>query len=232
MKKIFISALAASISLAGTAQKVNKSWQLLFNGKNTQGWHNYGKTTIGKGWKVENGTLHLDASAKNDWQSADGGDIVFEQEFTNFHLSLEWKIAKNGNSGIMFFVHEDTLQYKYPWMTGPEMQVLDNNGHPDAKIFKHRAGDLYDLIPCSKETVKPAGQWNHAEVICNKGVLTFKLNRTVVVTTTLWDAAWKKLVAESKFNAYPGFGIYQKGKIALQDHGDDVWYRNIKVRQL
>ena len=113
-----------------------------------------------------------------------------------------------------------------------EMQVLDNNGHPDAKIPKHRAGDLYDLISCSKETVKPAGEWNLAEIKAEKGKLEFFLNGENVVTTTLWDENWKKLVAGSKFKAWPGFGTYTKGKIGLQDHGNTVWYRNVMIKKL
>jgi len=89
---------------------------------------------------------------------------VTDEEYENFDLKLEWKIAKNGNSGIIFFVHEDTAKYKATYETGPEMQVLDNDGHPDGKIVKHRAGDLYDLISCRKETVKPVGEWNAAEI--------------------------------------------------------------------
>lgn len=124
-----------------------------------------------------------------DWQIKDGGDIVSDSAYDNFHLKLEWKIAKNGNSGIIFYIHEDTAKYEWPWNTGPEMQVLDNNGHPDSKIIKHRAGDLYDLISSSKETVKPAGEWNLAEIKSQNGKLELSLNGEVVVSTTLWDDA-------------------------------------------
>lgn len=222
------------------AQKMNKltkeekkeGWTLLFNGKNLKGWHKYGGAPVGSAWKVTEGTLHLDATEKDGWQIKDGGDIITDGQFDNFHLSLEWKIAKDGNSGIIFYIHEDTAQYDYPWMTGPEMQVLDNAGHPDSKIHKHRAGDLYDLIPCKEESVKPFGEWNHAEIKCVNGQLDFFLNGVQVVSTTLWDEAWKQLVAGSKFAEMPGFGKYKSGKIGLQDHGDNVWYRNVKIRQL
>jgi hypothetical protein len=112
------------------------------------------------------------------------------------------------------------------------MQVLDNNGHPDAKIIKHRAGDLYDLVSVSKETVKPVGEWNTAEIISNNGSLRFNLNGEQVVITTMWDDAWRTMLAGSKFKDMEGFGTYKKGKISLQDHGDNVWYRNIKIRKL
>jgi hypothetical protein len=207
-------------------------WQLLFDGESTKGWHKYGGKPVGSAWKIADGAIYLDTTIKENWQIKDGGDIVTDDEFENFHLKLEWKIAKDGNSGIMFYVHEDTAKYKWPWETAPEMQVLDNNGHPDAKILKHRAGDLYDMISCSKETVKPYGEWNLAEVKCVNGKLDFYLNGENVVSTTIWDDNWKKMVAGSKFVKMPDFGTYKKGKIALQDHGNTVWYRNVMIRKL
>lgn len=209
-----------------------EGWQLLFDGSSTKGWHKYGGAPVGAAWKVVDGTLHLAVSEKKDWQAQNGGDIVSDEEFENFHLKLEWKIDTCGNSGMMFYVNEDTTKYKYPWETGPEMQVLDNKCHPDSKIPKHRAGDLYDLISCSKETVKPALEWNLAEIKCVNGKLEFFLNGENVVTTQLWDDAWKKMVAGSKFSKMPGFGTYKKGRIALQDHGNNVWYRNVRIKRL
>lgn len=209
-----------------------EGWQLLFDGSSTKGWHKYGGAPVGAAWKAVDGTLHLAVSEKKDWQAQNGGDIVSDEEFENFHLKLEWKIDTCGNSGMMFYVNEDTSKYKYPWETGPEMQVLDNKCHPDAKIPKHRAGDLYDLISCSKETVKPALEWNLAEIKSVNGKLEFFLNGENVVTTQLWDDAWKKMVAGSKFSKMPGFGTYKKGRIALQDHGNNVWYRNVRIKRL
>jgi hypothetical protein len=147
-------------------------------------------------------------------------------------LKLEWKISKNGNSGIIFNVHEDPSKYKETYNTGPEVQVLDNEGHPDGKILKHRAGDLYDLIKSSSEPVKAPGEWNAVEIINNKGKLQIFVNGINVVTTNMWDDNWKQLIAGSKFKNMPDFGTFKKGRIALQDHGDAVWYRNIKIKQL
>ena len=214
-----------------TEEEKRDGWQLLFDGTTTNGWHTYGKSTIGKAWKAEGGTLRLDAASKRDWQTAEGGDIVTENEYDNFDLQLEWKVAPKGNSGIMFYVKEDP-QYPYPWHTGPEIQVLDNAGHADAQITKHRAGDLYDLISASKETVKPAGEWNSVRIVANKGKLDCYLNGEHVINTTLWNDEWNKLVANSKFKDMPGFGKFQRGKISLQDHGDNVWFRNIKIKSL
>ena len=176
-------------------------------------------------------SFFLDAANKDGWQTGDGGDIVTDQEFENFHFQTEWKIAPNGNSGIIFLVNESE-EYDYPWQTGPEMQVLDNDGHPDAKIISHRAGDLYDLIVSSEETVKPVGEWNLAEIIANDGELTLRLNGVDVVKTTMWTPEWETLIADSKFKDMPGFGKYKKGRIALQDHGDIVHFRNIRIKNL
>lgn len=207
-------------------------WVSLFDGNTFNGWHAYGKTAVGKAWKIADGAIYLDTTNKKNWQTDDGGDIVTNDEYENFDFKTEWKIAPNGNSGIIFLVHEDTSKYHYVWNTGPEMQVLDNNGHPDAKIPKHRAGDLYDLISSSTETVKPAGEWNEAEVKVNNGKLDLYLNGTNVVSTTLWDDNWKKLIAGSKFKDMPDFGTFKKGHISLQDHGNSVWYRNIMIKKL
>ncbi len=214
-----------------TDKEKKEGYSLLFDGKTLSEWHKYGSDSIGKAWEINDQSIHLKVSSKKDWQSQNGGDIVCKNEYGNFHLKLDWKIAKNGNSGIIFYVHEDTKKYKYPWMTGPEMQVLDNEGHPDSKIIKHRAGDLYDLIT-AKETVKKAGEWNHVEIISNQGILKFYLNQEKVLETPIWDDNWKKMIQNSKFKEFPGFGTYKSGKLCLQDHGNNVWYRNIKIKEL
>lgn len=228
MKKILLAALTVStIGCSVTAQK-NKSFIPLFDGKTTTGWHTYGKDFAGKGWKAEDGVLHFDPKSRNN----DNGDLVTDKEYGNFHLKLEWKVSPKANSGIIFFVNEDLSKYNKTYLTGPEMQVLDNDGHKDGAILKHRAGDLYDLIKSKSEPVKPVGEWNLAEVISNNGELTLKLNGATTVKTMLWDENWRNLIAGSKFATWAGFGTYRKGKIALQDHGDEVWFRNIMIKEL
>ncbi len=204
-------------------------WQKLFDDSTTKGWHTYGKTEAGSAWKAENGLLKLDGSSKTG-----RGDLLTDSEYTNFDLKLEWRVTKGANSGIIFLVHEDTTQYANTYETGPEMQILDNEGHPDGKIFKHRAGDLYDLIPCLRQTVKAVGEWNQVEIRVKNGKLKFTLNGFEVVTTKMWDADWDKMVAGSKFAKMPGFATFHKGHIALQDHGGDenVYFRNIQIQQL
>ena len=210
----------------------DEGWITLFDGKTTNGWHTYGKKTAGNEWKVEGGALHLDASTPNK----EGGDLVTNDEYKNFDLKLEWKISEKGNSGIIFYVHEDPEKYHETYVTGIEMQVLDNGtptrlGQPDGKLYTHRAGDLYDLL-ASKEAVKPLGQWNQVEIKAKDGKLDFYMNGEHTLSTKMWDENWKKMVAISKFKDMPGFSAYKEGKIALQDHGADVWFRNIKIKKL
>ena len=232
MKQYFFSALilAAMISGCGSTQSQTntKGFTRLFDGTTTNGWHTYGKTTTGNKWKVENGALHFDPSVAGDG----GGDLITDKEYSNFHLKIDWKVSPNANSGIIYYVHEDAAKYGATYSTGLEMQVIDNDGHPDGKITKHRAGDLYDVIKSSSEPVKPVGQWNTAEIISKDGKLEQYLNGVKVVSTTLWDDNWKDLVSKSKFAGWENWGTFKSGKIALQDHGDEVWYRNIMIKEL
>ena len=212
-----------------TAAEKKDGWQLLFDGKTTKGWHSYGQTKVAETWKIQNGVLALTP------QKEEGGDLTTDQEFTNYHLKLDWKISEKGNSGVIFYVHEDP-KFNNSWNTGMEMQVLDNGtptrpGHPDGKLYTHRAGDLYDLL-ASKEAVKPVGEWNTAEIIANHGKLDFYMNGQHTLSTTMWNENWKQMIAISKFKDMTGFGTYKSGKISLQDHGNQVWFRNIKIQKL
>jgi len=224
-------ALAPTAPNTLTAEEQKGGCKLLFDGKTTKGWRNFKKQTIGSAWKVADGAIMLDAQKKPDggWQAVDGGDIVTDGEYENYELRLEWKIAPCGNSGVIYNVVESD-KYDYVWQTGPEMQVLDNTCHPDALIEKHRAGDLYDLIACKYVTVKPAGQWNKARLVIKNGKLEHWLNGKKVVETEMFTSEWTQMIAGSKFKDMPDFGKARKGRISLQDHGDPVWYRNIKIR--
>jgi cytochrome c len=222
----------AANTLTEAEQKAG--WKLLFDGQSMKGWHSYGKQSAGSDWQVRDGAIYLNAEARNQagWQAANGGDILTDGEYGNYELRLEWKIAPCGNSGIIYNITEDPTKYEYGWQTGPEMQVLDNACHPDALIEKHRAGDLYDLIACQYVTVKPAGNWNKVRLINRNGKVEHWLNGRKVVEVDMTGGEWKKLIAGSKFKDMPDFGKTVKGKIALQDHGDKVWYRNVKIRAL
>ena len=214
-----------------TASEQSEGFKLLFDGKSKDAFHVYNGVADGSAWKIVDGTLHLDPKEKKDAQTTGGGDLVTADEYGDFHLKLDWKVDTAGNSGILLYVKEDK-KYKRSWHTGLEMQVLDNAGHPDSKNIKHRAGDLYDLITSSPETVKPALEWNHVEIVSSKRKLDFFLNGTKVVSTTIGDENWKQMVANSKFKPWPDFGKSEKGKIGLQDHGNRVWFKNIKIKTL
>jgi cytochrome c len=216
-----------------TPAEQKAGWKLLFDGKTTSGWRNFNKKTIGASWTVDatEQALHLKAEQKPDggWQAKDGGDIITDKEYENYELSLEWKISPCGNSGVIYNVIENQ-KLEYVWQSGPEMQVLDNTCHPDAKIEKHRAGDLYDMIACKYVTVNPSGEWNQARLVIRDNQVEHWLNGRKVVSFKIHDPSWKKRIAQSKFKDMPFFGTGRKGHIALQDHGDKVWYRNIKIR--
>lgn len=215
-----------------SAKEKKDGWKLLFDGKSITEWHNYGKQNVGNEWKTENGVIHLDASTKNK----EGGDLVSNQEYGNFDLKMDWKISEKGNSGILFYVQEDPAKYRETYFTGPEMQVLDNGtpirlGQPDGKLYTHRAGDLYDLL-ASQEVENPLGEWNHIEIKSLNGKLDFYMNGKHTLSTTLWNDYWQKMIAISKFRKMPDFGTFKKGRIALQNHGDDVWFKNIRIKEL
>jgi len=209
-----------------SAIEKKEGWKLLFDGKNLKGWHIWGRPgTPGNQWDIKDDAIHLDKSKKEH------GDLLTDSSYGDFDLKLEWKISPKGNSGILFYVYEDTARYKEPYYTGPEMQVLDNDGHKDGKIHKHRAGDLYDLIASSSEPVKPVGQWNAVEIESKNGRLKFFLNGVNVVSTNTVEDSWTTLIAGSKFKNWPDFGKFSAGRISLQDHDCEVWYRNIKIKR-
>lgn len=214
----------------------SRGWRSLFDGNSDQGWHRYGGGKPGRAWRFDQGEISLHRGKtviqKEGWQSADGGDIVTDAEFSNFHLQLEWKISVGGNSGIFIFVNEQAQQFPYPWQTGLEMQILDDAVHPDGQLFRHRAGDLYDLQTASLQVAREPGQWNQVDIVCIEGSLDFFLNGQHILYRRLWDEAWWSSIAQSKFASMPGFGRSRKGRIGLQDHGDGVSFRNVRIREI
>jgi len=211
-------------------------WKLLFDGKTSNGWHTYGQQTAGKAWSVKDGAFYLDAEAQKSLDKSEIGDLVTNEEYGNFDLKLDWEIGPKGNSGIIFYINEDAARYRNTYNTGLEMQVLDNGtpikqGNPDGRIYTHRAGDLYDLL-ASKEVDHPQGEWNHVEIKCVNGKLDFYMNGVHTLSTTLWNDYWKEMVAISKFKNMENFGTFKKGKISLQSHNEDVWFKNIRIKRL
>ncbi len=213
----------------------NDGWTVLFDGTSTEGWRGYGKTEFPKGWIIEDGAIKCNGSGRGEAGAEDGGDVIYDKKFSNFQLKLEWKISEGGNSGIFYLGQEVEGQPIYA--TAPEMQVLDNEKHPDALLGKdgnRKAGSLYDLIPAKPQNAKPAGEWNTVEIIVYEGTVVHKQNGETVVEYHLWTPEWEELVAGSKF---PGINpewakVAKEGYFGLQDHGNDVWFRNIMIKEL
>jgi hypothetical protein len=230
---IFSGCIFSAFIFIAACQSAGTNSQLsLFDGQSLKGWHTYGKSAPGNAWNVDSGSIHLQSGARNGYQTAGGGDLVSDEAFGNFDLNMEWKIGKKANSGILFYVREDSAKYKETWNTGPEMQVCDKDSNEDAHSFKHEAGDLYDLIPSTVMSAKAFGEWNQVEIVSNNGKLDLFLNGVHIISTNLWDDKWTQLIARSKFKDMPGFGTFKTGHIALQDHGEEVWYRNIEIKKI
>lgn len=222
---------SAAVNKLSKKEKEN-NWQLLFDGKNSERWRGYNKEEFPKGWEVVDGTIHCIGSGKGE--AGDGGDIIYDQKFGNFELKLEWKISEGGNSGIFYLAQEiDSLPI---WKRAPEMQILDNEKHPDARLGKdgnRQAGSLYDMIAADPQNAKPAGEWNQVKIMVYEGTVVHYQNGETVVEYHLWTDDWKKMVENSKFKKFENFeNVAKEGYIGLQDHGNDVWFRNIKIREL
>jgi hypothetical protein len=221
-----------------TQDEIDDGWQLLFDGHSLEGWKHYGHSGEVSVWSVDDGTVTLEPRNFEflrmlyDYiMGSERNDLIYHKEtFEHFELSLEWKISPDGNSGIFYLVGDEK---QYPGgMNGIEMQVLDNDGHLDGSIVSHRAGDLYDLKASAIDTTEAPGKWNHAVVKVLDKQIEHWLNEELLLSIEKNGPEWKEAVANSKFADRPGFGTVTSGYIALQDHYNRVWYRNIKIRRL
>ncbi len=203
-----------------TAEERAAGWQLLFDGESTEHFRGYQQEDCPAGWQVVDGTIHRADKA---------GDIITREQFGDFELSIEWKVAGPGNSGIMFRVTEDADK---SFMTGPEYQILNNDVHPDGQKPKTSAGANYALHAPTKDMTRPVGEWNHTIIKADGPHVEHWMNGEKIVAYELWSEEWEKLVADSKFSKWPGYGRNKAGHICLQDHSDPVWYRNIRIRKL
>src|SRR2546428_4149750 len=221
---ILASLPAASFSLYGADAKAKPGkWKVLFDGKSVNKWRGYKMDSFpDHSWKVEGGALKTIAGAE-------GPDIVSKEKFANFELEWEWKVSRGANSGIMSRVSEDSAA---PYETGPEMQVLDDDKHADGRDPKTSAGSLYALMAPKNKKLKPVGEWNKVRIVVQGKQVAHWLNGVKVVEFELGSAELNQLIARSKFNDMPRFGKEKTGFIDLQHHGDEVWYRKIRVRRL
>ncbi len=195
-------------------------WISLFDGKTMAGWRGYRQKSVPAGWAVVDGAIT---------RVGQGGDIVTEREFGDFELELEWKVPEAGNSGVFYRATESTDRI---FENATEMQVLDNIKHPDNKTPLTLAGANYGLYPSPADAVKPVGQWNQVRIVARGAHVEHWLNGKKVVEYELWSADWKARVAKSKFAQWPSYGLAKAGRIGLQDHGDRVAFRNIRIRPL
>lgn len=215
----------------------NEGWKLLFDGENHEGWRGVNQDTFpSAGWEVTNdGALHCIGSGMGEAGSEAGGDILYDEKFSNFHLKFEYKISEGGNSGVFYLGQE--VEGEPIWKTAPEYQVLDNERHIDANLGENgnrKSASLYDLIPADPQNAQAAGQWNSGEILVYKGTVVHKQNGKTVLEYHLWTPEWEEMVANSKFPELneDWAQVAKEGYIALQDHGDDVWYRGIKIKEL
>ncbi|MGM9758655.1 MAG: DUF1080 domain-containing protein [Parabacteroides sp.] len=227
-----------------TFPKDSEGRYIVFDGKTFNGWRGYDRTDVPGAWTIEDGCIKINGSGAGEAGASNGGDLIFMSKLKNFELELEWKVAKGSNSGIFYYIQEVEGQPAY--ISAPECQVLDNENHPDAKLGAEvgirQSSSLYDMIPAKPQNAKPFGEWNKVKIMCYKGTVVHYQNDEAVVEYHLWTPQWKEMLNKSKFSqekwplAYELLlncgGPNKEGFIGLQDHGDDVWYRNITVKVL
>jgi len=240
--------LACSTTLKGVetqqvAFPVRNGYIQIFNGTSLNGWRGYGKDRMPGGWTIDNECLHFRPGG-----TGDGGDIIFAHQLKNFELDVEWKISEAGNSGIFYLAQEVTNEkggLEPIYTSAPEYQLLDNENHPDAKLGhdnNRKSASLYDMLPAKPQNANPYGQWNRAKIVVKDGKVTHYQNGVKVVEYQLWTPEWTKLLNSCKFSQknWPSAfqllnncgGVGHKGFIGFQDHGNELWLRNISLKIL
>jgi len=225
-KLLTLCAIFSLVAFDPTVLMAKPKWQVLFSGKSTDAWRGYRRNSFpSKCWAIEDGALKTIPGCPQ----ADRTDLVTKDKYQNFELELEWKVAPGGNSGIIYLVSED---FEETWNTGPEMQVLDDAKHHDGKDPKTSAGALYALIAPTNKVLHPAGRWNKARLVVHNGHVEHWLNGRKLLDYELGSDQLKNLIAQAKFKEFPRFAQNREGHIALQHHGEEAWYRKIRIRLL
>ncbi|MEG0947873.1 MAG: DUF1080 domain-containing protein [Bacteroidales bacterium] len=216
---------------------------VLFDGESFNGWRGYNRQDVPTAWTIEDGCIKINGSGMGEAGAKDGGDIIFDQKFGNFELTFDWKVDKGSNSGIFYLAQE--VPDKPIYYSAPEYQILDNQNHPDARLGidgNRCSASLYDMIPAKPQNSKPYGEWNTGKILVYKGTVVHFQNGEQMLEYHLWTPEWQEMLDKCKFSqdknpvAYDLLincgGDEKAGYIGLQDHGDNVWYRNIKVKKL
>lgn len=223
MAGVAVSAVMAAAPNTLTEAEKKDGWKLLFDGETTNGWRGFKLQAAPAGWRVVDGALTRVDKA---------GDLITVDKYESFDLKFEWRIAKNGNSGVFYHVAEGP-DLDTAYRTGPEYQLLDNEGHPDGRNGPDRwSGANYALNAPTKSDTRPIGEWNESRIVVKGPHVEHWLNGTKVVEYELWSPDWKAHVAQSKFKAMPRYGLEKTGYIALQDHGNEVAFRSMKIKVL
>lgn len=228
----FTDAMNAQSHNTLTEQEKADGWILLFDGESTDHWRGYNMEGVpDKGWIVEDGFLVFDPTVNSDGNYP--ADIITKEKYKDFEFKIDWWIEEGGNSGIFYHVLEQPNQSVY-W-SGLEFQLLDNENHPDANqgiAGNRKAGSLYDLISADPQNTKPYGEWNSVKIVSKGAHVEHWQNGEKVVEFERWTPEWFEMLRNSKFLEHPEFGAMQEGHLGLQDHGDLVKFRNIKIKPL
>jgi hypothetical protein len=216
-----------------TDEEKSAGWELLFDGQTLNGWKRYGADSIGPLWKVQDGVIICSGEGLSEGTANIGGSLMTTRQFSNFELSAEWKITPGGNSGIIYHVIEKP-EYKHDYETGPEFQLMDDLGWKGDPLHEaQKVGSNYDMYAApSTKKIKPVGEWNQARIIFNNGHVEHWLNGEKTVEFEEGSVDFQERYKKSKWTEYPGWNTSKTGSISLQDHGANVYFRNIKIRAL